>query len=341
MKSKLRKPLSVLSALLMIAGLLAAAPITASAATVFKVQSGSEFVSALGSAADGDTIELTRSIVCTVPIRIDKTIIIDHGGNSLAFEAGLTVEGGELKQSDPGLDAINVHLDGSGTAALIVRDGKAEIDNVYAYGTDMCAVYVSNSTVGIYGNITCDCTHAPGGCVGVVAESNSTITIDGYMMLSDDATYIKINNTAKTQAQHETPTNRPEYLTYKDGTSTVWVRCSEHVWGEWEMDAAKHWLECSCGAIRELEDHIPGDWIIDKAATATTAGSKYRECEICGQVTAIETIAAIAPIPAQPDPVDESVQTRRLLLWGGIALGAAVLAAAVIPFAVARKRKKG
>ena len=285
MQTKLRKLLSALLTLLMMAGVIAAAPITASAAT-HKVKDQAELVAAMNSAASGDTIELTRSIDCTVPMTVDKTLYIT--GALVDFRGGLTIDGGELLKH-AGADTINVLLDGTDTAALIVRNGKAEIDNVYASGTDMWAISASNSTVRIYGNVECDCG---GNCVGVFAESGSTVTIDGYMLLEDGATYIKVNNASKSKAQFEAATTKAEYRTYKNGTSTVWVFCGEHVWGEYKKNAAKHWLECNCGAKREEEPHAPGEWIIDKAATATTAGSRHKECDVCGYITVTETIPA-------------------------------------------------
>ena len=289
MQGKTRKLLSVLLTLLMMAGVIAVAPVMASAATI-KVKTESEFVAAVNIAAAGDTIELTRALGPSTPIRIDKFIIINQGGNLLSLDGGLVVEnGGELKQADPAAGSINVVLNGDDTAALIVRNAKAEIDNVYASGTDMQAVYVSNGTVSIYGNVECDCG---GNCVGVVADSGSTVTIDGYMMLEDGATYIKVNNAAKTKAQYEATTSKPGYRTYKNGNSTVWVWCGDHIWGDYKKDATKHWLECNCTERREEEPHDPGDWIIDKAATATTDGSRHKECDVCGYVTATETILA-------------------------------------------------
>ncbi|MCL1951845.1 MAG: hypothetical protein FWF60_03350 [Oscillospiraceae bacterium] len=37
--------------------------------------------------------------------------------------------------------------------------------------------------------------------------------------------------------------------------------------------------------------HTPGEWIVDTAATATTAGSRHRTCTVCGFVET-QTIAA-------------------------------------------------
>ena len=66
-----------------------------------------------------------------------------------------------------------------------------------------------------------------------------------------------------------------------------------HTYGtEWKSDAYKHWHECSCGAKSEEAAHTAGEWIIDTAATATTSGTKHKECTVCGYTMTTETIPA-------------------------------------------------
>ena len=74
--------------------------------------------------------------------------------------------------------------------------------------------------------------------------------------------------------------------TYKDAPHT-------HSYGsEWKSDADKHWHECSCGDKSEEAAHTAGDWITDTAATATTDGTKHKECTVCGYVMETATIPA-------------------------------------------------
>ena len=71
-----------------------------------------------------------------------------------------------------------------------------------------------------------------------------------------------------------------------DGTHT-------HSYGsDWKSDADKHWHECSCGDKSEEAAHTAGDWITDTAATATTDGTKHKECTVCGYVMETATIPA-------------------------------------------------
>ena len=66
-----------------------------------------------------------------------------------------------------------------------------------------------------------------------------------------------------------------------------------HSYGsEWKNDADNHWHECSCGDKKDTAAHTAGEWIIDTPATATTSGTKHKECTVCGYTMATETIPA-------------------------------------------------
>ena len=66
-----------------------------------------------------------------------------------------------------------------------------------------------------------------------------------------------------------------------------------HSYGsDWKYDADNHWHECSCGDKADKAAHTAGEWIIDTPATATTSGSKHKECTVCGYTMTTETIPA-------------------------------------------------
>ena len=72
-----------------------------------------------------------------------------------------------------------------------------------------------------------------------------------------------------------------------------------HSYGSvWKSDADKHWHECSCGAKSEEAAHTASDWITDTPATATTAGTKHKECTDCGYVMETGTIPATGSVTA-------------------------------------------
>ena len=81
-----------------------------------------------------------------------------------------------------------------------------------------------------------------------------------------------------------------------DKTSVI-LAATGHSVSDWKSDNTNHWKECTvvgCGVI--IEDskaaHTAGEWIIDTPATATTSGSKHKECTVCGYMMATETIPA-------------------------------------------------
>ena len=81
-----------------------------------------------------------------------------------------------------------------------------------------------------------------------------------------------------------------------DKTSVI-LAATGHSVSDWKSDNTNHWKECTvvgCGVI--IEDskaaHTAGEWIIDTPATATTSGSKHKECTVCGYTMATETIPA-------------------------------------------------
>jgi hypothetical protein len=78
-----------------------------------------------------------------------------------------------------------------------------------------------------------------------------------------------------------------------DKTSVI-LAATGHSASDWKSDNTDHWKECTvvgCGVIIEGSKaaHTAGEWIIDTPATATTDGSKHKECTVCGYTMTIET----------------------------------------------------
>jgi hypothetical protein len=68
----------------------------------------------------------------------------------------------------------------------------------------------------------------------------------------------------------------------------------------WNKNATNHWNECECGVKNNEAAHTPGNWIIDVHATATTDGSRHKECTVCGYVTETGIILATGGGTTQP-----------------------------------------
>ncbi len=81
----------------------------------------------------------------------------------------------------------------------------------------------------------------------------------------------------------------------------------EHKAGtEWKHDETGHWNECmnNCGEKLNEAAHSY-EWVVDKEATATEAGSKHEECTVCGY----EKAAVEIPATGTTDPTDPSKPT--------------------------------
>ena len=111
--------------------------------------------------------------------------------------------------------------------------------------------------------------------------------------------------------------------------------------GEWKNDADNHWHECSCGDKKDTSAHTAGEWIIDTPATATTSGSKHKECTVCGYTITTEAIPATG-IPTEPGKpiVPNSPQTgdnSNIILWIALLF---ISGGTVIGITVYSKKKK-
>ena len=220
-----RKFISVLLTLLMMAGVIAVAPITASAATVHEVSSAAELYDVLDRLVDeGDTIKLMDDIDYDDPIEYhNMTIIFDLNGFTLNATGGLYVlDGAELKLANPANGAFNVSLDDYDSGALVVNNGKAEVTNVNSSGDYMVAVDANASEITIYGNVAMS---GEGG-VGVRSFATSEVTIEGTLTIPSGEVYIQVGSTVgeKTQTDFTTPTTKTGYRTYTNSGSTVWVK---------------------------------------------------------------------------------------------------------------------
>ena len=115
---------------------------------------------------------------------------------------------------------------------------------------------------------------------------------------------------------------------------------------EWSSNGEKHWHECSlCGEKKEESSHS-FEWKIDKAATATEAGSKHEECTVCGfkkDAVTIEPTGTTTTTPAQTttdgttETPEKSGNAWILIVVAGVAVLGGGAAAAVV--AVKKKKK--
>lgn len=81
--------------------------------------------------------------------------------------------------------------------------------------------------------------------------------------------------------------------TYTD-VQKVTITATGHITGtEWKSDGTGHWNECTVCGDRLNESSHTYEWVTDKEATETEAGSRHEECSICGYKKAAVEIPAI------------------------------------------------
>ena len=79
----------------------------------------------------------------------------------------------------------------------------------------------------------------------------------------------------------------------REVTDTGTIPAAGHTWGTWQSNGTGHWRECSCGETDGFAAHHPSGWKVDAPVTHAAAGSRHKECTICGYLTETESIPAI------------------------------------------------
>ena len=97
----------------------------------------------------------------------------------------------------------------------------------------------------------------------------------------------------------------------------------------WHSDETNHWNICECGKMLNEAAHTY-EWVTDKDATATEAGSKHEECKICGYQKAAVEIPATGTTeePSKDNPgagetdIPQTGDNSNTALWIGLMLAA-------------------
>lgn len=93
----------------------------------------------------------------------------------------------------------------------------------------------------------------------------------------------------------------------------------------WKSDESSHWQTCACGEKLNEAAHT-FQWVTDKEATATEAGSRHEACAVCGYEKApVEIPATGTAAPPQTGDTSRTTLLLALLLASGAVLTAAAL----------------
>ena len=133
------------------------------------------------------------------------------------------------------------------------------------------------------------------------------------------------------------------------------IPATEHKAGtEWKHNETSHWNECMNNCGEKVNEAVHSyEWVVDKEATATEAGSKHEECSVCGYERAAVEIPATGktdptnppkptvPDKKKPDTGITSPQTgdkSNMALWVALFLASGGALTAVTVYS--RKRRK-
>ena len=138
-----------------------------------------------------------------------------------------------------------------------------------------------------------------------------TVGIESGYFTDNDSYAVKVNNAVVT------PDARGEFTVLNAESDLVvtveGVRKHEAVNDKWLSDDNAHWHQCTCGEKIDETAHA-FEWVIDKAPTATEAGSKHQRCTVCGHaLPAVEIpVAAIVGYSGEYDGAYHTVDATRL-----------------------------
>ena len=169
----------------------------------------------------------------------------------------------------------------SETTTFIMPDSEVSVKATYK-NAPVTTYSLTTQVNGGHGTISASKT-------GLTAGSTETITFTPEVGYEIDT--VTVNGTATSVSGNTLNVtmneNKTVIVTYK---ATGGGEHTHSHGSEWKNDADNHWHECSCGDKKDTAAHTAGEWIIDTPATATTSGSKHKECTVCGYTMATETI---------------------------------------------------
>ena len=173
------------------------------------------------------------------------------------------------------------------------------------------------------------------------AQNDGTITnVDNTMeyRLSTASQWIGITGTEVTGLVNGTYDVRVKANGTVLASAIATVTIGEHTCvaqqGDWKYDANEHWKICACGEKLNEAAHI-FEWVTDKKATATEAGSKHEECTVCGYAKAAVEIPATGN-STSPETGDNS----NMMLWIAVMLAAGTALTGTVLYSRKRKYSK-
>lgn len=246
-----------------------------------------------------------------------KIVVSSPLTNSTNLDYDLTPTNGDViieKGADYGegsLDKSKFAFTGWSSQCLwLSKDGSEITINAHSGGTNTCTEAAVCANCGtVYGRAT---GHDWGSPEWTWSEDYSSAS--AKFTCGNDASHVETVNAAISSSTTEPDcTNDGETVytaeavfngeKYTD-VQNVTIPAAGHTPGsEWKSDGTSHWNECTeCGEHLNESSHT-FEWVTDKEATETEAGSRHEECSICGyKKAAVETPASGTSGTEQKDP---------------------------------------
>lgn len=250
---------------------------------------------AVAAAGEGDTVTLLKDVALDSKLDLNvKDLVLDLNNHEITASEQFV-----YNQSNPnGCHLVDVLADGVTieNGSLVATDGNKHTLNIY------------NANGVVLNNLTVDHTNGVTGAPIVINNASVTVKGDLNLVVGEHSWY-GINVDPKNgqaslvfaDGSHVSMTGNDKLPVIKlDGEqSDITISGTQgaglddngngiyglhtHVFdGEWSYDENGHWQTCVCGETSTPAAHTYGDWIVDKAATATEAGSQHHVCTVCG-----------------------------------------------------------
>lgn len=198
----------------------------------------------------------------------------------LTQDDNITLENGKIKPrtAHTGSEKTQVELvavkDGSTTTKLLAKTSPFYVTVTDAPEITLTGVTVAPKKVNLdlNANKTCQLSAVkePVNAAGILTWS------------SDNETVATVDNTGKVTAKAQGTATIKVTCGGMEATCTVTVAHTHDYTGQpWVyMDPGTHTKTCTAGDNTKYEPHN-WQWVVDTAATSTTAGSKHEECNVC------------------------------------------------------------
>lgn len=265
--------------------------------------------SAATTAVTGDTLTLSYSGAATGANEYISAIIKDNSGNITHY--------GRLKNTTAAADAsgtVNIDLSGidmTGKTLCVFSEqyngGENDDTKLTDYASELVEVSQTKNAYAITNNLMNISTDNAEvyRLMGETADYTATLTADISYTLPATIT-VEVGGAALTPGTDYTYSGGSLTIPAVSITGDIAITAAgvaphAHLWATaWTTNATHHWHECETAGCTVTDNsakdgygaHTAGDWIIDTNATASTNGSKHKECTACGYVMETAAIPA-------------------------------------------------